>query len=270
MHKVKELEKKWFHYKMKQMLMPAIKISSLYLLFVGSYYLYDKNGDMVLSPNKTNVLGVSMEMNDSIVVEKKIVSTKVAPKPQEEKNKEVEEKIVLRPIIPVIDMEREERISETVKHHKVVKRHHSSKPQNSVKAKKNSYLTAKELATIAKPHGRIEVVPPRKTKKIHFTSTSTNYIARMKQKFSKSKSPRDALLLAKAYYKKQNYSEAEEWALSANKLDNSLEDSWLLFAKSKAKLGKQKEALKILVSYYRKSQSSKVKSLIGQIKTGRI
>ena len=269
MHKVKELEKKWFQYKIKQMLMPAIKISSLYLLVVGSYYLYDKNGDIVLSPNKTNVLGVSMEMNDS-TIEKKIVSVKTVPQPQEEIAQEVEEKIVLRPIIPVIDMEREERISETVKHRKQVKKYHSAKPQNSLKAKKNSYLTAKELATIAKPQRHIEVVPHRKTKKIHFTSTSTNYVERMKQKFSKSKSPRDALLLAKAYYKKQNYSEAEEWALSANKLDNSLEDSWLLFAKSKAKLGKKKEALKILLSYYRKSQSSKAKSLIGQIKTGRI
>jgi len=64
--------------------------------------------------------------------------------------------------------------------------------------------------------------------------------------------------------------EAEQWALSANKLNNSLEESWLLFAKSKAKLGKKKEALKILVSYYKKSNSIKAKRLIGQIQTGRI
>jgi hypothetical protein len=280
MHKVKELENRWFHYKMKQIIMPAIKVTSVYLIVVGAYYMYDKNGDMVLSSNLTSVLGVSMDANDSIDQEKMLIGKTTSeplkiPKKQDEKIEE-KEKIVLSPIIPVIDMEKEERISETVKKHKQakknkhVKKTKPSKATHTVKAKKNSYLTAKELAVVAKPHTRIEVVPPRKTKKIHFTSTSSNYIALMKQKFSKSKSPRDALLLAKAYYKKHQYSASEEWALSANKLDNSLEDSWLLFAKSKAKLGKKKEALTILVSYYKKSHSPKATSLIGQIKTGRI
>jgi len=280
MHKVKELENRWFHYKMKQIIMPAIKVTSLYMVVVGAYYMYDKNGDMVLSPKMTNVLGVSMDANDSLV-EKKILVAKPTlalqvPETKQDNRIEEKEKIVLSPIIPVIDMEKEERIAETVKKHKHVKKHKyvkktkTSNAKHTVKAKKNSYLTAKELAVVAKPHQRIEVVPPRKTKKIHFTSTSSNYIALMKQKFSKSKSPRDALLLAKAYFKKHQYSASEEWALSANKLDNSLEDSWLLFAKSKAKLGKKKEALKILVSYYKKSHSLKAKRLMGQIKTGRI
>jgi len=274
MHKVKELEVKWFNYKVKQTIMPAIKVSSLYLVVVGSYYMYDQNADMVFSPQKTNVLGVSMDATNS-VVEKKVLIAKTISEPKEAQKKqdkiiEEKEKIVLSPIIPVIDMEKEERISETVKKHKYVKKHKTPKAKHTVKAKKNSYLTAKELAVITKPHKQIEVVPPRKTKKIHFTSTSSNYVERMKQKFSKSNSPRDALLLAKTYYKNAQYGESEQWALSANKLDNSLEDSWLFFAKSKAKLGKKKEALTILVSYYKKSHSLKAKRLIGQIKTGKI
>jgi len=280
MHKVKELEVKWFNYKVKQIIMPAIKVSSLYLLMVGAYYIYDKNGDIILPTHKTDVLGVSMEANDTAPREKihvvKSIQSLKQSKVIEDKTIEEKEKIVLSPIIPVIDMEKEERISETVKKHKqvkkhkYVKKHHATKTKNTVKAKKNSYLTAKELGVIKKSKKRVEVVPPRKTKKIHFTSTSTNYVERMKQKFSKSNSPRDALLLAKAYYKKQQYSEAEEWALSANKLDNTLEESWLFFAKSKAKLGKKKEALTILVSYYKKSHSSKAMSLIRQIKSGKI
>jgi hypothetical protein len=58
--------------------------------------------------------------------------------------------------------------------------------------------------------------------------------------------------------------------LSANKLDKNLDESWLLFAKSKAKLGKKQEAINILASYYKKSESAKAKVLIGQIKTGKI
>ena len=290
MHKVKELEKRWRYYKIKQVLIPAIKVSSLYLVVVGGYYMYDKSTNRVLSPKMTNVLGVSMEANDSVVQPKSpVIETK--PNAQtsfkEDKPMQEKQKIVLAPVIPVIDMEKEERMVEVpkkhksvkkhkikkhkqVKKHKHVKQHKHSKPKHIVKAKKNAYLTAKELATVAKPKKQIEVVPHRKTKKINFKSTSANYIQIMKQKFSKSKNPRDALLLAKAYYKKHQYRASEEWALSANKLDNNLEESWLLFAKSKAKLGKQKEALKILVSYYKKSHSAKAKRLIGQIKTGRI
>jgi hypothetical protein len=165
-------------------------------------------------------------------------------------------------------MEKEERISD-VKRTKSVKRVKSTKEKNIVRAKKNAYLTAKELSVIGKSQKKTEVLP-RKTKKMNFTSTSSNYLETMKNKFSKSNSPRDALLVSKTYYKNAEYSKSEKWALSANKLDNSLEDSWLLFAKSKAKLGKKKEALKILVSYYKKSQSKKAKRLIGQIQTGRI
>ena len=284
MHKVEELENRWFDYKIKKIISPAIKVSSLYLLLAGSYYVYTNKSDMLMSlvPSNamTHVLGVSIDANNSIVekvlpVEKTIIAKKEELIEKEEIiKKEVQEapkvleKIALVPIIPVIDMEKEERISD-VKRVKSVKRVNSTKRTNTVTAKKNAYLTAKELAVITKSQKRAEVVP-RKTKKMNFTSTSTNYIETMKQKFSKSKSPRDALLLAKTYYKNAEYSRAEKWALTANKLDNSLEDSWLLFAKSKAKLGKKKEALKILVSYYKKSQSKKAKRLIGQIKTGRI
>ena len=279
MYNIKELEERWVYYKVKQALLPAIKVSSLYLVIIGSYYFYDKNGDMVLEPHATKVLGATVEANDMVAEKKMATTTTIEEQEQFSRVKEEkleDDKIVLSPIIPVIDMEKEEKIVEIekkhklVKKHKHVKKHHSSKLKNSVKAKKNSYLTAKELAVISQPSKHVAVTPPRKTKKMNFTTTSMNYLELMKEKFSKSNSPRDALLLAKTYYKNSNYKEAEQWALSANKLNNSLEESWLLFAKSKAKLGKKKEALKILVSYYKKSNSIKAKRLIGQIQTGRI
>ncbi|HIP51375.1 MAG TPA: hypothetical protein EYG94_04720 [Campylobacterales bacterium] len=279
MHKVEELESRWFNYKVKQIISPAIKVSSLYLLLAGSYYVYSNKSDMLmfLTPSRgmTNVLGVSIEVNNSIIEKTTIVKNEAVENKEEIIKKEevsavpkIIEKIALIPIVPVIDMEKEERIPET-KRVKSVKRVKSTNRTKTVRAKKNAYLTAKELDVIGKSKQRIEVVP-RKTKKMNFTSTSSNYLETMKNKFSKSNSPRDALLVAKTYYKNAEYSKSEKWALSANKLDNSLEDSWLFFAKSKAKLGKKKEALKILVSYYKKSQSKKAKRLIGQIQTGRI
>lgn len=260
MHKIKELEDKWFKYKMKKLLSPVLSFSLVSLLLTASYYVYDTQGSTLLSlpvsDKATNVLAAHDSVDSKVKEKPILLKEEVVEKP-----KEVEQ-VALIPIIPVIDMEKEERISD-------VKRRKPRKVAKTVLAKKNNYLTAKELAVIGKTPKSI-VPLPRKTKKMAFTSTSANYVEMMKQKFYKSNSPRDALLLAKTYYKSAEYAESEKWALSANKLDNSLEGSWLLFAKSKVKLGKRKEALKILVSYYKKSHSLKAKRLIGQIKTGRI
>lgn len=269
MHDITDLENKWFDYKVKKILLPAVKVSALYVVVAGSYYTYSTKSDRLLSllpsNNMTAVLGVSIDANDSVV-------EKVLPSKSKVLKTKAVEKISLVPIIPVIDMEKEERISD-VKRVKHVKKVKYTKESHRVKAKKNEYLTSQELGVINKKHKQAKVAiakKPRKTKKMNFTSTSTNYVEIMKEKFAKSRTPRDALLLAQSYYKNANYSESEKWSLSANKLDNSLEESWLLFAKSKAKLGKKKEALKILVNYYKRSQSIKAKAVIRQIQTGRI
>lgn len=272
MNKVEELEKKWFNYKVKKTLKPLMRLSLFSLVVGGSYYLYDSKSvsffSIPLSEKATNVLGVSLEANSSIQ-EKPIEAVAKTPvvkeKPEVEvvEQKEILDALALAPIIPVIDMEKEERIRETKRR---------AKPKNSsnvVAAKPNTYLTAKELAVISKSERRVESVP-HKTKKMKFETTSVNYLDTIKEKFRKSKNPREAVILSRSYYKSGQYKEAEKWALSANKLDSSLEESWLLFAKSKAKLGKKEEALKILVSYYKKSQSDKAKRVIGQIKTGKI
>ena len=133
-----------------------------------------------------------------------------------------------------------------------------------VKAKSSNYLTTKELKTIN------TALDSRKIKTINITTSSANYIETIHKKFIATKKPREALLLSKAFYAKQEYSKSEEWALRANKLNSQLDESWLMFAKSKVKLGKRDEALKILLSYYKKSRSSKAKALIEKIKTERL
>lgn len=269
MHKVAELEKRWFQYRVKKMVSPLVSLSFFSVVVGASYYFYTTKAhtlfSMPLSEKVTNVLGVTMDVNDTLKTrENMVLKEEITPKVNKtvEVPKVSEEMIALAPIIPVIDLEKEERIRDVVKakHSKTVKR---------VAAKKNTYLTASELAVITKAEKKVQSVP-HKTKKINFKSTTVNYVDTLKAKFEKSKNSRDALLLSKAYYKEGKYKASEQWALSANKLNNSLEDSWLLFAKSKAKLGKKQEAVKILVSYYKKSNSVKAKDLIGQIKTGKI
>lgn len=276
MHKVAQLEQRWFKYKMKRLISPLMSLSIFSVVVSGAYFLYEHQGNF-LSPvpsseRATHVMGVSMEANNS-TLKKEIPLPKTkesmveveTPKIEVPKEPNILEEVVLSPIIPVIDMEKEERIPRV----KSVSKHTSKSSTPMVKAKKNTYLTARELAVMTKRSQKV-ATGPRETKRMNFTTSSSNYIEKMKKKFAQSQSSRDALLLAKNYYKKADYLASEKWALRANKLDNSLEDSWLLFAKSKVKLGKEKEALKVLVSYSKKSQSIKAKRLIGQIKAGRI
>lgn len=261
MRKIEELEKKWFNYKLKKIVSPFLSFGVVTMIMGTGYYFYDMNPKKV-----TNVLGVSIEANDTNVSTKvEMIENPIIEKPTIEI---VETPIVeLLPVIPVIDMEKEERISAV--RSTSVKKYNAAKSEKLVRAKANSYLTSKELVSISKVETKVSSAP-RKTKKMNFKSTSVNYIETIKAKFTKSNNSREALLLAKFYYKNKNYKASEKWSLSANKLNNDLEESWLVFAKSKVKLGKKREALTILVSYYKKSHSIKAKRLIGQIKAGRI
>lgn len=268
MHKIDELEKKWYHYKLKRFMRPMMGLMLTTAVIGGGYYAYAVKKINFFEHSSqpiAKVLATTKENNQS---QSKIVVAKVVEK-VEKREKEQEKKLTLRdislePIIPVIDMEKEEAIKYTQK-----RTYHKKRQSSLVKAKSNNYLTAKELARMAKVE-KVQSQKPHVMKKMAFQSTSVNYIETMKKKFSRSKNSRDALLLAKAFYKKGAFKEAEEWALRANKINAHLDESWLLFAKSKAKLGKKQEAVNILAKYYKQNKSSKVKALLGQIKTGRI
>jgi len=85
--------------------------------------------------------------------------------------------------------------------------------------------------------------------------------------FAKDKS--DSLFLAKYYYDKMEYAKAEKWALETNKLDNAIEESWLIFAKAQAKQGKRIESLKVLKAFFDQGGSSKAKILMDRIRRGK-
>ena len=90
----------------------------------------------------------------------------------------------------------------------------------------------------------------------------------VKERFDKTGEYNDSLYMAREYYKRGNYSEAENWALITNDLNNSIEESWMIFAKSKAKTGESDIATRILDTFIKKSDSSSAKELLREIKEG--
>jgi len=249
----KELEKRWYKYKTKGVLLIASILTVLSLLIYGGYYILYKlniNINVGKKEQPKAVMGIQKikEKNSSIIYT-----------PNNIIKEEKDNSVLLSPTIPIIDLEKEKlKDSRNKKRYKPP--HYKAK---LVKAKASTYLTPRELSVVK---GN-DITTNREKKKIKIKQSGNNYMTIMKQKFERNKNPREALLIAKAYYSAGNYKQSEEWSLKANSLNSNLDESWLIFAKSKDKMGKRREALKILIAYYNKSKSSKVKALINKMKS---
>jgi len=259
MNKIDNLEQKWKIYKTKKIVSSLLLLLIVYVVGAGVYYSYLKRDSINNFFSKETV--VQNELNVTTVEEQNISDIKSIVKKEESVEMKVEE-LFFQPIIPIIDMEKERvRTPKSVIHKEKI-------PSHRIRAKPSTYLTAQELSKIKVSNH--EERDTTRLKRIHLGSSSKNYIETMKKKFLKSKNSRDALLLAKAFYREKNYKESEKWALEANKIDSDLDESWILFAQAKAKMGKKNEAIKILIIYYKRTKSPNVKAMIEKIKIGDI
>ncbi|MCK5854638.1 MAG: CDC27 family protein [Sulfurovaceae bacterium] len=297
------LEKRWLRYKTR--IFRTLFFILFFVLTIPylSYYLFlqyslivdkDKNVSKIITHNE------KLTAKDELApkVEKNLIKEVSTSADINENINDV----VLAPSIPIIDFNNEKRIDREIEQKKIEQKQVEekeieqsreakerayrkkvakrralerkraedvAKKKNLIKAKSSSSLSSSELKVVNGNDVKNKSSSSEKeTKKINFKTTSSNYMGIMKKKFEQNKNPREAILIAKAYYKAGNYVESEKWALSANDLDKKSEESWFIFAKSKAKLGKRREALKILVSYYKKNKSAEAKELIEQIKAG--
>jgi tetratricopeptide (TPR) repeat protein len=131
---------------------------------------------------------------------------------------------------------------------------------------------AEDLGMVKEPRVKIEtttIQEPRK--KMHLDIIETTSVSAYKDvanRFYQSHETDDSLFLAKSYYRKGNYKKAEYWALETNKVNGNIEESWLIFAKSKVKLGRKNEAINILKTYIKRSNSAEAKRLLYKIKKG--
>ena len=114
-----------------------------------------------------------------------------------------------------------------------------------------------------------ETIKNNKKVDLHIVKTSSSIAYReVERRFLQSHDTEDALFLAKSYYAKGNYVKAEYWALEANKVDDNIEESWLIFVKSKVKLGHKNEAIRILTEYVKRSNSPQARILLEKMTKG--
>jgi hypothetical protein len=87
----------------------------------------------------------------------------------------------------------------------------------------------------------------------------------IEERFKNNSNPHLGLYIARYHYDHGNYSDAYNYALKTNAIDNSIEESWLIFAKSLVKLGKSDQAKKTLQLYVSQTNSDNAKSLLDSL-----
>lgn len=93
-------------------------------------------------------------------------------------------------------------------------------------------------------------------------------IPSLKNQFELTNDIKYAILLSQKYYDEGDYENAMKWSFTVNSIDKDRIEGWIIFAKSKYKIGKKNDALKVLDAVKEKQPSDEIDSLIRQIKMG--
>lgn len=88
----------------------------------------------------------------------------------------------------------------------------------------------------------------------------------LQMKFNQTNKPIYAILIAKIFYKNRDYNNSSKWALIANNIDDTNQDSWIVFAKSIYKLGQKERAIGVLATFNKTRSIPKISSIIEQMR----
>ncbi|WP_456391666.1 CDC27 family protein [Nitratifractor sp.] len=232
MYDIAELEKKWQKYSRKR-LIKRLLIGLAILIFLSVPFLYTTyRSDS--EPKHEKALSAHGEKNQS-KLHKQVV----------ESNRDDSE--MLKPEVPSLSKE--------------------AASSEGSRRKTGMKMIISDQGGPAVTEG--ETVEEKKIRLEMVAAKNGQVIKEIEARFPTTRDYEDAMYLAKYYYGKKNYRKAEYWALQANTIDSSKEESWLIFGKSKAKQGRRADALRVLQAYYDRSGSTHVKELIDRIRKGK-
>ena len=247
-----------------ELLLIIILLAALIVLSLEKAPSLANKSDKVLAKNATTVKMVEKnETNVSVLSELKQKSEVAKAKFEEgKKQDELADKIAKK-------LEEVVKINETNDTSKNdPKRQRSSQGWLKLNIPDEEPLT--EQNGISVPQDEVidlESKPARKRVNIQVTSAS-NEESVLRDQFLKTNNPTIALELARLNFRNNNFKEAIKWSLAANDIDNSLEESWIIFAKSKYKLKQSDDAVKALREYNKNLNKASINELINKIKSG--
>jgi len=254
MYDIPELEKKWRKYRRNRIKKPIIIGLSTLILLGGVGYV------------GLNYLSNSSDVNSSVTQNNVVAKNTQTSQPKQTKVQKVETPAMV--------------ITKTPANTQAV----AVAPSNSVNSNSDDTIDLSN-ATIVQPNVpddeiRVigfdnnkekkeikkkyqEILAPKQTEA---EIREKEELAIYEERFKSTQDPQDSLYLAKYYYKKGNYDKAETWAVNTNSIDGDIEESWIIFAKARAKQGHRVDAIKVLQSYYDETGSAKAKELLDKLR----
>jgi len=310
MFDVLELEKKWSKYHFKKMLPLYISSFFLTLIVAASSYVYLMHPDMIASLIQKEQVAVKSSpaaKTTLVQVQKPVQAVEVEVEKVIEQNVLAPS---FNFIYTLEDQRIDHNNMRTIalasaaaaKKKRTVKKAlpPKKKKKQTVKAKKKPVPVSKPKRVVKKPKKTpakpvkiaVPVQKPILTKQVitlgSNNSTSTEKTSQQKalqvghgttsevelrsviKRFKKSRKPALSLFIAKKYYEQGNYKESYNYARQTYKLNPKIEDGFILYAQSLAKLGKTDKAIAKLKPYIKKTGSVKAKILLSDIKKGNI
>ena len=247
-----------------ELLLIIILLAALIVLSLEKAPSLANKSDKVLAKNATTVKMVEKnETNASILSELKQKSEVAKAKFEEgKKQDELADKIAkkLEEVVKINET------NDTLKNDP--KRQRSSQGWLKLNIPDEEPLT--EQNGISVPQDEVidlESKSARKRVNIQVTSAS-NEESVLREQFLKTNNPTIALELARLNFRNNNFKEAIKWSLAANDIDNSLEESWIIFAKSKYKLKQKDDAIKALNEYNKNLNKASINTLISKMRDG--
>lgn len=252
---IKQLEKEWVKYKVKQHSKKAVFAITLISMATTGYYFYNsKNLSLPILAGKTvNEKDTSKKTSDKNDKKQNIAENKIqTPIQTSDKKTEIKDKKPLLALDTKFLENIEKRLEKEAKEQKIKKS--PTQKRSFQKEIEKEVLTQKK----------------QEKKKIKIVSKQINTLTFLKKKFEATKDIKYALMVASHYYKKRDYKNSLKWAIRANEIDSSNEESWIIFAKSKLKLGRKKEAINALKLYLKNRDSQNVLNVLQKIKRGNL
>lgn len=266
-----ELEKKVFKYRIKKRLPYFILGALFFLLFSIGYVIYSTSTskkDKTMPVTQTYPTSIE---NNLSTLHNTQPTTKVAEK---EENTTDETLLLKLPLIGKKSPEKKESYLPEPIGNKSKVSPQDEDLENRVLVRKTSkndeesfYRTKEDkIDTLLLPPPLLEDQKPKGIIKIE--TQEVNSIKYLKERFEKSHNIIYALMLAEEYYLSKNYQDSNKWSIIANTIDADNEKSWILFAKSKLKLGHKQDAISALEAYLKNNKSKVVQNLLTQIMSG--
>ncbi len=274
---VKELERRWIRYKIKQYLPYSLLVLSLGIAIVFIYLLFGEQKNSIVQQTKqqkslytTAPKEIQQEANKSKEVTKPVEKkekeqTKVVV--VEEKNSTIppktQEQQVLRPSLNFLSSMKQRAVLPTQQ-----EQENEPTPNVTLQSTTNTQTTKKKK----EPKKEQKLVITKKSSnkvKIEVKKTSKKEIEEVIKRFKKSNNPILSLFIARKYYELGEYHKSYNYALLTNQIDPTIEDSWIIFAKSLVKLGQKKRAIEALQAYIKVSKSNNAKILLNKIISGK-